>query len=131
MVVFSPIFVEDTKINFGYSFVGPLKQLWNYNQKLFLCALQKWTETTSILGCYFFMAYVFHMLSTYRKINLLLISSTELVFSSLEIQSRLIQAIILYHSYMSEKKRLANLQKHRNCENLFLQCVCYCYNLLR
>ena len=38
----------------------------------------------------------------------------------------IVQVFLLF-----EKKRLTNLQKYSNCEKPFLQCVCYCYNLLR
>ena len=93
-----------------------LKDLQNCNRKLFLCPPQKWAKTQAA-----FWAAIFHdkrklwliKLSKYRKINLLLLNCTDLVFSSLEIQRRLLQTKV-YHKFftLAEKKQLTNLQKY-------------------
>ena len=73
-----------------------------------------------------------NQISTYRKLNLSLTSSIYFVFLPLEMQKKTqadqnIPRVFL----LCLKRNDPQTFKSGSCKNLFLQCVCYCYNLLR
>ena len=90
-------------------------------------------NTTNILKLLLFVINLHsNQISTYRKLNLLLTSSIYFVFWHLEIQKKTrtdqnIPRIFL----VCLKRNDPRTFKSGTCKNLFLQCVCYCYNLLR
>ena len=72
-----------------------------------------------------------NQLSTSRKLNLPLTSIVYFVFFPLEMQKRIEQTKV-YHAFSHFVwKNYPQTFKSGSCKNAFLQCVCYCYNLLR
>ena len=93
-------------------------------------------NTTNILKLLFFTinlhSVTSNQISTYRKLNLPLTSSIYFVLLPLEIQKKTrtdqsIPRICL----LCLKRNDPQTFKSGSCKNSFLQCVCYCYNLLR
>ena len=73
-----------------------------------------------------------NQISTYRDLNLPLTSSIYFVFLPLEMQKKTrtdqsIPRVFL----LCLKRNDPQTFKSGSCKNPFLQCVCYCYNLLR
>ena len=90
-----------------------LKEVRKYNQK-FLCPPQN-AQPTLMLFFMINLSFVTSKrktsISTFRKIDLLLINNTYFIFSSLEIQESLRQTKVYYNFYtLPEEKRLPNLQ---------------------
>ena len=93
-------------------------------------------NTTNILKLLFFIinlhSVTSNQISTYRKLNLPLTSSIYFVFLPLEMQKKTrtdqsIPRVFL----LCLKRNDPQTFKSGSCKNPFLQCVCYCYNLLR
>ena len=84
-----------------------LKELQNYNRKIFFCSLRRYVKTQTA-----FWSAPFHnkftlwyiKLYTHRKINLLLISNIYLVFSSQETQRRFVQTKGYHNCFYSVLK---------------------------
>ena len=73
-----------------------------------------------------------NQISAYRKLNLPLISSIYLVFLNLEMQKKTRTDPSIPRAFLLCLKRNdPQTFKSGSCKNPFLQCVCYCYNLLR
>ena len=73
-----------------------------------------------------------NQISTYRNLNLPLTSSIYFVFLPLEMQKKTqtdqsIPCVFL----LCLKRNNPQTFKSGSCKNPFLQCLCYCYNLLR
>ena len=78
-----------------------------------------------------------NQISTYRKLNLILINNIYVVFFPLEMQRRPYRQKYTTH-FLQKKNKTKNKTKqksqtfkNRSCEKLFLQSVCYWYKLLR
>ena len=70
-------------------------------------------------------------MSTYGNLSLLLMYGIYLVFSSLEIQRRLIQTKLYYHFLLlCLKRNVSQTFKSSNCNKLFAKFLCYWYSLL-
>ena len=68
--------------------------------------------------------------SSCGKLNFLPISSIFLVFSSLEMQRRLIQTKVYYKLFYCLKRNVSQTFKSSSCKEVFLRCVHHSYNLL-
>ena len=98
-------------------------------------------NTTNILKLLFFTMNLHfvtsNQLSTFRKLNLSLISCVYFAFFPLEMQKRLEQSSIRCVQSipcvfpLCLKRNNPQTFKSGSCKNPFLQCVCYYYNLLR
>ena len=97
-------------------------------------------NTTNILKLPIFIINLHFVASnqifTYRKLNLSLTSSIYFVFLPLEMQKTLINEqwtdkSIPHVFLLCIKRSDQQTFKCSSYKNLFLQCVCYCYNLLR
>ena len=70
-------------------------------------------------------------MSTYGKLNLLLINSTYLVFPSQEMQRKLLQTKLYYKFFYSVLKEASHKPSKKRAARLFPKSVCYWYSLLR
>ena len=70
-------------------------------------------------------------MSTYGKLNFLLINSINSIFISLEMQSRLIQTKLYCKFLLFLKRNVSQTFASSSCRILSLKCVCYWYSLLR
>ena len=110
-----------------------LKELRNYNHKLLIVSATKiGGNTTNIINCYFFQAYLPfgtpNLLSTWRETSLILIISIRSVFLLLKCKESYRPNILQVFYF---KRNDSKTFKNSNCKKLFLQCVLYGYNLLR
>ena len=120
------------------SFEVLLKELQNYNRKVFLCPPQKlaWTQPTSWTTI-FHDKFTLHMkpIIYIRKTSLLLVNNIHLFFPSLEIQRRITQttSTILQVLLLCLKRNDSQNFKSSNCKKHFrsVTSCCYCYKLLR
>ena len=102
---------------------------------IFVSATKKGKNTTNILKLLFFIinlhSVTSNQISTYRKLNLLLTSSIYFVFLSLEMQKKTqTDQVSDTFAYFVWKETTYKPLKVAAAKNSFLQCVCYCYNLL-
>ena len=75
-----------------------LKELQNYNRKIFFCSLEDmWKHKLR----FEVLLFIINLHYIYRKINLLLISNIYLFFSSLETQRRLVQTKRYHNCFYS------------------------------
>ena len=97
----------------------------------YICHKNK-QKQTRILNYYFPWKFTlwYIKLSTNRKTSLLLKSSIHLVLSSLEIQRRVIQTKYTTLFYCLERIDSHTFKSSNYKKLFFLQCICYCYNLL-
>ena len=109
------------------SFEVLLKELQNYNRKVFLRPPQKlaWTQPTSWTTI-FHDKFTLHMkpIIYIRKTSLLLVNNIHLFFPSLEIQRRIIQttSTILQVLLLCLKRNDSQNFKSSNCKKHFLKC---------
>ena len=93
-------------------------------------------NTNKILKLLFFIINLYsvtsNQISTYRKLNWSLTSSIYFVFLPLEMQKKTrTDQSTLRVFLLCLKRNDPQTFKSGSCKNPFLQCVCYCYNLLR
>ena len=106
-----------------YHFRVPLKELWNYNLKFFCVHHTIGKNNLHIaLNLHFVTP---NQISTYRKLNLILINCVYLFFFTLKMQRRLVQTKV---QFLLCLKR--NNWQNSSCEKPLLQFVGYWYNLL-
>ena len=112
-----------------------LKELRNYNRKLFLCPATKiGKSTTNILISYFskHIITLWHIKVTIcrqkNKFTSHKLYSFGLTF--LEIQRRFIQTKYTTRSLFCLKRIDSQTFKRSNCKKRFLQCLCHSYNSL-
>ena len=112
-----------------------LKELRNYNRKLFLCFATKiGKSTTNILISYFSKNIItlWHIKVTICRQKNKFTSHKQYSFglTFLEIQRRFIQTKYTTRSLLCLKRIDSQTFKRSNCKKRFLQCLCHSYNLL-
>ena len=115
-------------------------RIWSHLPKKSLKELRnyKWkakTKPTFLKSMFFTINLHFaisNQIPLFMKLNLLLTSSTYLAFLPLEMHKKLEQTKVYQEFFLLCLKRNdPQTFKSGSCKNPFLQCVCYCYNLLR
>ena len=111
------------------------KDLQNCNQNFFYVHHKNKQNHNQHFELLFFILHLHYgtskKLSSCRKINLLLVINICFLFSSLEIQIKLIETEEGSNFLtLSEKELLTNLQKYTSYQKYFMQRVCYWYNLM-
>ena len=102
---------------------SPLKELQNYNRKVFFVSATKIAgNTTNTSAAFLRISLLFgtsNLITTFGKLNLLLINSISLVVLSVEIQRRLLQTKLYYQSFSLCLKRNISQTESSTCRKLF------------
>ena len=109
-----------------------LKELWNYNHKLFLCPPQKHNQHSMLLLFKINLHFgTSGKISKCRKLIFLPIDNIYLVFFSREMQILVQTKVATTNFFYCLKRNISQTCKSRSCKKIFHNCVYHSNNLLR